>query len=681
MPQWPACPRWADRLLRWSITPVAFRSDRHLRGWLHPNPRPRVRKPYPKSARFTELPPVQVQGTTITEALTPAGVDDTGEDAYLLADPSGIGWRHAWSCAIFGFPASIAPGWLCSLLGLPVAQVRITQTVAVLPPAIRDLTLSGSASLLRAVANVEAGEGLDEDDSAAAAYRDVKRVQEEVMHHEAQVFAVTTILTLVGSEAEVAEGRKRLTSWLDTRTCEWRDLRQRHDLAFAMSTLCGGVTNVAYHRKRNTTAMAYSWLGVGNGVDMGVGPYWGTGYGDAEGQRIHYCVFNKAAGGPEAPSMVLCGPNGSGKTTLAIQVVSEYLHCYGPDQKPWIRIVDPKGDYRIFVPAMGGTILVMTDDPTENLNIMDLPPEVNIPGMKSNPVREAIRIVTGFVTLIAERGGVTIDPQQGGILDQALILTYQKKGLLVSDDSTWKTEPTAMPLLSDLEATLRSPQFGEPGTKLADYLSIYASGSLSGLFNRPTTVRLDTPILCYDTEGLDAKLQAMVSYLIAATEWRAARRILHTRVYLTDEVTQVLRHPESARLYGDIASMGRFFGVALITNGQLPTNWLNDQNEGEGKKVWENAPTKVLMKQVPGESIQILSRLHNLTAWDRDFLEVQAGVGDFLLLTPRGRVQAHCDPTPELLSLMPKPQTITSLAEAAPQTEPRLIPVEPGLGY
>ena len=682
-PQWPPVPvqRLADRLLQWSITPVRFRTDGMLNGWLHPNPRARP-KPYPLTEKLTALPPVIVEGTTVRQALTPSGVDDTPEDAYLLADPSGAGWRHAWSCSVTGFPATIAPGWLCGFLGLPVGQVRITQTVSIIPPAIRDLSLRGQAALLRAVANVEAGEGLDEDDSASAAYRDTKRVQDEILHHEAQVFAVSTLITLVGTETEVAEGRKRLTEWLDTRTCSWLDLRQRHDQAFAVSTLGGGIKTLSYPRRRNTTAMAYSWLGVGNGVDMGVGPYWGTGYGDAEGQRIHYCVFNKAAGGPEAPSMVLCGPNGSGKTTLAIQIVSEYLYCYGPEQRPWIRIVDPKGDYRIFVPAMGGTILVMTEDPEENLNIMDLPPEVNQPGMKSNPVREAVQIVTGFVTLIAERGGVRIDPQQAGILDQALILTYQKAGLLLSEPSSWHTDARRMPLLSDLEATLRDPAhgFGEPGKKLADYLSIYSTGSLAGLFNRHTTVKLDTPMLCYDTEGLDGKLQALVSFLIAATEWRAARRILHTRVYLTDEVTQVLRHPESARLYGDIASMGRFFGVALITNGQLPTNWLNDSNEGEGRKVWENAPTKVFMKQVPGESIRILASLHNLTQWDRDFLETQAGVGDFLLLTPRGRVQAHCDPTPELLALMPKPQTITGLAEEERDTSPRLVPVEPGMG-
>jgi hypothetical protein len=157
---------------------------------------------------------------------------------------------------------------------------------------------------------------------------------------------------------------------------------------------------------------------------------------------------------------------------------------------------------------------------------------------------------------------------------------------------------------------------------------------------------------------------------------------MHARIYLTDEVTQVLKYEESARLYGDIASMGRFFGVCLMTNGQLPHNWLNDSSNGEGLKVWENAPTKILMKQVPGASIKLLAEMHHLTAWDQEFLESRAGVGDFLILAgARGRAQIHCDPTDYLLSLMPKPATVAAEGASERQTAPRLGAVDPvGVG-
>jgi hypothetical protein len=677
-----------DRLVDRLVRPDAFRlrpapPGGWLNGWLHPQPRPRpVRRPrpYPDPEDLACLPPVAVEGTTPQEACTPAAVDDTPEDAYLLAAPGGVGWRHAWSCAVFGLPATISPGWPTAFLSLPTEQVRITQTVAVIPAAVRNTRLQTQAGLLGAVARLEADEGMDEDGQAMAAYRDVKRVQDEIIHHEAQVFGVTTTVTLVGTEAEVEEARKQLTEWLDTRDCEWRDLRGRHDLAFVQSTLAGGVANIAHDRRRNTTAMAYSWLAVGNTVDMGTGPYWGVGYGDAAGQRIHYDVFNRAAGGPEAPSIVFCGPNGSGKTTLTAHLSSEYLQ-YPPHRRPWLRFLDPKGDYRILVPAMDGITLVMSDEPDHAMNVMDLPPPVSIPGAKSNPVLEAVRTVTGFVVLTAARGGAVVDPRSRGVLDQAILATYAKRGIHRSDESSWAKRPDEMPLLAELEETLREPRYGETGKTLADWLSLYASGSLAGLFNRHTTVDLHHPFLCFDVEGLDEHLRAMVSYLIAATEWQHARRHRRPRIYLTDEVTQVLGYRESARLYGDIASMGRHHGVSLWTNGQLPTNWLNPANEGEGAKVWENALTKVFMKQQPGESAELLARLHHLTAWERDFLERDARQGDFLLLTPRGRVQAHCDPTDCLLSLLPAPATIEADPESEAPAGPRLAPVAPiGVG-
>ena len=212
-----------------------------------------------------------------------------------------------------------------------------------------------------------------------------------------------------------------------------------------------------------------------------------------------------------------------------------------------------------------------------------------------------------------------------------------------------------MPTLADLHRILQEmageDEAGEAARQLAVLLKPYALELWADLFARPTTADLGNPFIVYDVRGLDEGLRPLAIYLIAGHTWREARRDPRRRVFAMDEVTQLLRYPESGRLVADVYLQGRFVGLSAWSMAQAVPDYLATH---EGRQALDMADTVLLLRQKDAETLDAAARRFALTPGQRSFLET-AGIGQGVLATSgRGNTCLAIDPPPVVLEWLPR---------------------------
>ena len=243
-----------------------------------------------------------------------------------------------------GWPPAGA-GWLASLLlcdGGPEAHGAVRLAVSWQPysPFGAGLKLTLAETGHQATLDLHARRGTIPGRDVRNAVRDVDRVQQALADGATRLLAVTVVVTCEGPSREACDAVwRQVTGRLNARLLHWRPLDDRHALAFRQQTPGGGQP-IWHPLSWDTSTLAFSWPCVGETVDMGTGPVWGT--SAHTGRPLQYDPFDRAHGGPPAPHVCVIGPTGNGKSVAFFTVAAEYLTEPDP---PHFRIVDPKGDY------------------------------------------------------------------------------------------------------------------------------------------------------------------------------------------------------------------------------------------------------------------------------------------------------------------------------------------------
>jgi hypothetical protein len=607
--------------------------------------------------------------------------DRTEEDAHYYT----VGDRWTRSLLVYDKPARVAPGWsgwLASLLlcdGDPDAPgaVRLSLSWEPYSPFGAGLKLNLAETGHQATLDLHARRGTIPGRDIKNAVRDVDRVQQALSDGATRLLAVTVVVTCEGPSREACDAVwRQVTGRLSARLLHWRPLDDRHALAFRQQTPGGGQP-IWHPLSWDTSTLAFSWPCVGESVDMGVGPIWGR--ATHTGRPVQYDPFDKAHGGPPAPHVCVVGPTGNGKSVAFFTVAADYLTEPDP---PHFRIIDPKGDYLTACEKLGGALIRLAEDAPVSINVFDLAPvewrgTPEGPQSVKNVVHEGVRNVLGAVRLMCAASGAAFDPEQQSVAQSAIIRAYADRGIDRLDPATWDAGRANVPTLADLHRVLAAmrdePEAGEAARRLAVLLKPYALELWADLFARPTTADLDNPFVVYDIRGLDEGLRPVAVHLIGAHTLREARRDPRRRVFGMDEVTQLLRYPESGRLVADIYLQGRFVGLAAWSMAQMLEDYLQTH---EGRQALGMADTVLLLRQKNKDTLAAAAARFDLTPGQRAFLE-GAGIGEGVLHTSgRGNCCLAIDPPPAVLDWLPK-SPVHSARNSDPGAHPDSDPDHP----
>jgi conjugal transfer ATP-binding protein TraC len=603
-----------------------------------------------------------------------------------------VGDRWTRSLLVYDKPARTAPGWsgwLASLLlcdGGPEARgtVRLSITWTPYSPLGAGIKLGLAETGHQATLDLHARRGTIPGRDVKNAVRDVDRVQQALADAATRLLAVCVVVTCEGPSQDACDAVwRQVTGRLNARLLHWRPLDDRHALAFQQQTP-GGARPIWHPLSWETGTLAASWPCLGETVDMGTGPVWGE--SAHTGRPVQYDPLDVAAGGPPAPHVCIIGPTGNGKSVAFFTVAAEYLTEPDP---PYFIVIDPKGDYLRACAELGGLLIRLAEDAPVAINVFDLAPvewTQTPPGPEGprgpqptkNVVSEGVRNVLGAVRLMCAASGAPFDPEQQSLTQTAALAAYRRKGIDWQRPRTWDVTRRDVPTLADLHAVLTEmgagtaeapggPGGGEPAARrLAILLKPYALELWAPLFARHTTADLGNPFVVYDVRQLDDGLRPLAVHLIAAHTWREARRDPRRRVFAMDEVTQLLRYPESGRLVADVYLQGRFQGLSAWSMAQRTEHYTDTP---EGRDALAMAHTVLLLRQDDEQALATASGRFKLTAGQRAYLET-AGIGQGVLCTAnRGNCCLVIDPPPVVLEWLPKSPAHQRRPVAAPAPE------------
>jgi len=237
-------------------------------------------------------------------------------------------------------------------------------------------------------------------------------------------------------------------------------------------------------------------------------------------------------------NMLVAAASGHGKSMMTGQMLLQAAR-----QDTRISIIERGDSYRNLVEYMGGQMITMALDSEQTLNPWDLEPG------EQEPSREQVAFLKGLTRHML--GDLEVSDLLDNVLVDAIERTYRRAAMRPGN-----TIPTFGDLRDELQYYQdadRNERVMEEARLAAFKLRNWASpgGVYQNLFDRQTTLKLDSPWIYFNVEKLkdDPRLESAMSLLIAwATTKRASGKSSHKSITVLEECWMLLESPFLADL-------------------------------------------------------------------------------------------------------------------------------------
>lgn len=212
----------------------------------------------------------------------------------------------------------------------------------------------------------------------------------------------------------------------------------------------------------------------------------------------------------KSQNSVLLGAPGGGKSFTAKWILLSKVLASAEDNHEII-IIDPEREYAPLVKALGGEVIVLSQNSKTHINALDLKT-----GYEKDD--DPIAIKADFMVSLCEQimSPVILTPAQKSLIDRCTELTLR--------DYVHNGCEGDAPTLLDFHSCLLS-QPEKEAKDLALALEIYAKGSLS-TFAQKTNVDIKNRIICFDIHELSENLQKIAMLVLFD---HIQNRMIHSR--------------------------------------------------------------------------------------------------------------------------------------------------------
>lgn len=319
--------------------------------------------------------------------------------------------------------------------------------------------------------------------------------------------------------------------------------------------------------------------------------------------------------GLENANSVILGKSGGGKSFL---VKLEALRLLMMDVD--VIILDPENEYKKLTEAVEGEFVEFSSNSPYKINPFDLTVENPEPDELQNKLLDLhslMRVIMGDLT-----------PAQDALLDKALVMTYQQKGI-TQDPETFKLEP---PLLEDLYKVLIGLET-EEGHEMATRIEKFVSGSASGIFNQQSNFDIKNHFTVFGIRDLEENLRPVAMYIVLDYIWNTVRRTKKKRVLVVDEAWYLIKNKDSGTYLFNFAKRARKYQLGMTTITQDVEDFVATN---EGKAIITNSSLQIILKMSTA-AIDEITKTFYLTGGEKHFL-LSAGVGEGLFFAGQSHV-------------------------------------------
>ena len=529
--------------------------------------------------------------------------------------------RYYRTLYVVGYPRYVSANWLYPLITFdhPLyisMYIYPTETKGVLEDLKRKI-----AEMEATIENdIKAGKVVDP--SLQVALDDALALQAELAKGAERFFQFGLYITI---PAETKEELDQITKQVDSVLSSMLIIAKQATLQIEegfKSTLPIFYDKLEVWRNMDTTSLALAFPFSTASLTRNEGILYGINQHD--GSLIIFDRFTL-----ENANSVILGKSGGGKSFL-VKLESLRLLMMGVD----VIIIDPENEYQKLASSVGGEFVVFSPTSSYKINPFDLAITETTADELSNKILDLhslMRVIMGDLT-----------PSQDALLDKALILAYQQKGI-TQDSETFKNEP---PLLEDLYKVFLGMETPE-AKELADRLEKFVRGSAAGIFNAHSNFNIKNHLTVFGIRDLEENLRPVAMYIILDYVWNRVRKDRKKRILVVDEAWYLIKHKDSAAYLHSFAKRARKYLLGLTVITQDVEDFLSTD---EGKAIINNSSLQIILKQSTA-SVEKITETFYLTGGEKHFL-LSAGVGEGLFFAGRSHVGFYVIASPEERALI-----------------------------
>jgi hypothetical protein len=317
-------------------------------------------------------------------------------------------------------------------------------------------------------------------------------------------------------------------------------------------------------------------------------------------QLIPFSLFDP---GLSDANMLVMAKSGGGKTFM----VQQFLLMAARDN-PIISIIERGDSYRPLVELMGGRMITMSLDTDETINPWDLPEG------EKEPSKDQLAFLKNLTRHMLGEGRAEDTELLDNLITEAILRTYKRAAIRPSNP---------IPTFSDLRDELAQWRDEDKSERVMDEAHLAAiklrswaseKGVYAKLFDRHTTISLDSPWLFFNVEQLsdDPRLETAMSLLIAhATAQRASGKAGRRSITVLDECWFLLDSPVLAPEVVQLFRTARKRNASVWGISQTAEDFVGTEASPRvhGAGSVKNATTKIIGQQ-PGDMTALRAHLH-----------------------------------------------------------------------
>lgn len=528
-----------------------------------------------------------------------------------------IGGTYYRTLFVTGYPRFVGANWLAPLINfdhtLDISfHYYPTQTKGVLD----DLRRKIAEMEATIASDMQAGRVLDP--AISTALEDAHELQEQLATGIERFFQFSFYIKIPASTIEELNYiTKQVEAVAGSLLIITKHASLQQEPAF-QSTLPYSWDKLFVIRNMDTTSLATTFPFTSSELTANEGVLYGI--NEHNGSLVIFDRFTL-----ENANSVVFAKSGAGKTYMVkLEALRSLL--FGTE----VIILDPENEYENLATTIGGEFIKFAQNQPVKINPFDLSGVFeegeNELGLKILTLHSLFRIMLGDLT-----------PTEDALLDRALITTYKLKGI-TPDPATQTKEP---PLLGDLYNVLQN--MADPAARgMAERLEKFIRGSLSGVFDQPSSIDLRNSFTVFSIAEMQDELRPIAMFIILDYAWTRIRRNQKKRLLIVDEAWYMMKYQDSASFMYAIAKRARKYNLGLTTITQDVEDFLDTDY---GKAIVTNSSIQVLMKQSSAAIERIVATFY-LSEGEKNLL-LSADVGEGLFFAGTNhvaiRVQASAE--------------------------------------
>ncbi|MCH7541727.1 ATP-binding protein [Patescibacteria group bacterium] len=548
--------------------------------------------------------------TSVADVIAPPGIEINFD--YLR-----MGGTYHRTLFVTGYPRFVGANWLAPLINfdhsLDISFFYYpTQTKGVLD----DLRRKIAQMEATIASDMQAGRVLDP--AISVALEDAHVLQEQLATGIERFFQFSFYIKIPAATLEELDHiTKQVESVAGSLLIITKHANLQQEPAF-QSTLPYASDKLFVIRNMDTTSLATTFPFTSSELTANEGVLYGI--NEHNGSLVIFDRFTL-----ENANSVVFAKSGAGKSYMVkLEALRSLL--FGTE----IIIIDPEKEYKELATTIGGEYIEFSQNQPVKINPFDLSgifeEGENELGLKILTLHSLFRIMLGNLT-----------PTEDALLDRALVTTYKLKGI-TPDPATQAKEP---PLLGDLYNVLQN--MAEPSARgMAQRLERFIRGSLSGIFDKPSTIDIRNSFTVFSIADMQDALRPIAMFIILDYVWTIIKRDRKKRLLIVDEAWYLMKYQDSASFMYSIAKRARKYNLGLTTITQDVEDFLSTDY---GKAIVTNSSIQILLKQSPAEIDKVVEVFY-LSEGEKSLL-LAADIGEGLFFAGTNHVAIRVQASPE----------------------------------